>query len=317
MSINDHVFTFDIDESFYFEQNQRVESMLNLSIHPDITIQKNEDYLSIRGVLEVMGEYIKDQTEKEVDLREDYTRPYITNIKELGNNYNQFSQLIPVQITVPLYRVKNFEEITAEITQFDYEVSDHEQLFIRAELSIYGIDPSEEREAGQIDLPHVKNEDFELDVKKKEDKLIENEKVEEKEEETVSPKIEERAVESGTKNQEAREEKVLKAAQNDNLLEEQVEVEEGEGESLIKEEAEERSEIKSAATFLSNLFELEDQANYARIRLCIVQEGDSLERIAERFEIPTLQIIQYNGLEDGDLEAGELLYIPNRKKRTN
>lgn len=316
LASNDNVFTFDIDESFYFDQDQRVQNMLNLSIHPEITIEKTDDYVSIRGVLEVMGEYIKEKSEKEVDLRGDFTRRYITDIKELGNDYNQFSQLIPVQITVPLYRVENFEDLTAEITKFDYEISDKEHLFLRAELSIYGIDPSENKASRIKEKTEIEN--FELDRKMETAKPAKEEVNEEKGEEEALANIEEGLVELREENLQAEESKEKKTDQADDLAlvdfkEERVELEE----VMPKNEDGDPADIPSAASFLSSLFEVKDEANYSKIRLCIVQEGDTLERISERFEIPSLQIIQYNGLDDGNLQAGELLYIPNRKRKTN
>jgi len=50
------------------------------------------------------------------------------------------------------------------------------------------------------------------------------------------------------------------------------------------------------------------------MRICIVQDEDTIETIADRFEVSPLQLIKQNKLtEDFDVEPGQLLYIPFKK----
>jgi stage VI sporulation protein D len=45
--------------------------------------------------------------------------------------------------------------------------------------------------------------------------------------------------------------------------------------------------------------------------MCIVQEGDSLEQIAGRYDLPIHQLVQANNLEDEqDVTEGQVLTIP-------
>lgn len=304
MGINENVFTFDIEESMYFKQDQKVQNMLNLSLDPEITIQKYDDHVSIRGVLELSGEYILDPARDELEIEEDYTRQYITDITEGSNNYNEFSHLIPVQISVPLYRVKNFEDMTAEITEFDYEISDKEHLLVTAQLSIYGIDQSTDAEERKVES--FIEESFEFDAVIKD--IQEEEQEEEKDREnqkakTILPSLEEKVLEVHLEEQKE-EEETRSEGETPRLLDEKEE-----------DVDEEQEEIKSVANFLSTLFKSEEETRYSKIRLCIVQTGDTIEKIAERFELPTLQILQYNQLDDSELSPGELLYIPESKRK--
>src|SRR5699024_7046707 len=74
-------------------------------------------------------------------------------------------------------------------------------------------------------------------------------------------------------------------------------------------------ESKADVSYLSDMFRDDDsEEQYARMRLCIVQDKDTIESIAERYQIPTLQLLKQNQLDGDDLFAGQLLYIPNRKK---
>lgn len=50
------------------------------------------------------------------------------------------------------------------------------------------------------------------------------------------------------------------------------------------------------------------------MRLCIVQENDTIDTIAERFAISPLQLIKHNQLEEElEVNEGQLLYIPSKQ----
>ncbi|TDQ37949.1 stage VI sporulation protein D [Aureibacillus halotolerans] len=54
----------------------------------------------------------------------------------------------------------------------------------------------------------------------------------------------------------------------------------------------------------------EDGERLTRMKICIVQEGDSVEHLAEKYDVQSQQIVRENKLEDETLEEGQLLYIP-------
>ncbi|MDF1506899.1 stage VI sporulation protein D [Robertmurraya sp. DFI.2.37] len=55
----------------------------------------------------------------------------------------------------------------------------------------------------------------------------------------------------------------------------------------------------------------EDEEAVARLKVCIVQSGDTLDVIAERYEISTQQLLKFNHLEvNQDVFEGQVLYIP-------
>ncbi|MCR6107465.1 stage VI sporulation protein D [Salipaludibacillus agaradhaerens] len=53
-----------------------------------------------------------------------------------------------------------------------------------------------------------------------------------------------------------------------------------------------------------------DQEAYSKLRMCIVQSGESLETIADRYRIQPSQLIRMNRLKDEDVSEGQILYIP-------
>lgn len=55
----------------------------------------------------------------------------------------------------------------------------------------------------------------------------------------------------------------------------------------------------------------EDEEAIARLKVCIVQSGDTLDVIAERYEISIQQLLKFNHLEvNQDVFEGQVLYIP-------
>ena len=59
------------------------------------------------------------------------------------------------------------------------------------------------------------------------------------------------------------------------------------------------------------MFRGEDEEAYAKMRICIVQDKDTIESIAERYQITALQLIKQNGLDDEfEIRTGQLLHIP-------
>lgn len=61
---------------------------------------------------------------------------------------------------------------------------------------------------------------------------------------------------------------------------------------------------------LSDLFDDTVEETFTSMRLYIVQEKDTLESIAQRYDIPLTKILQHNRLETDDIGEGQLVYIP-------
>ncbi|MCR4369507.1 LysM peptidoglycan-binding domain-containing protein, partial [Bacillus amyloliquefaciens] len=62
--------------------------------------------------------------------------------------------------------------------------------------------------------------------------------------------------------------------------------------------------------YLTKLFTREEE-KFSRMKICIVQQQDTIDRVCERYDITTQQLIRTNALSfDDELEEGQLLYIP-------
>ncbi|PSL43993.1 stage VI sporulation protein D [Salsuginibacillus halophilus] len=79
------------------------------------------------------------------------------------------------------------------------------------------------------------------------------------------------------------------------------------------EEEEDEDEDRSD---LTKIFAMqEEEESFTRLCLCIVQENETLERIAERYNISTAQLLRWNKLSSERVTEGDLLYIPQKSPR--
>lgn len=65
------------------------------------------------------------------------------------------------------------------------------------------------------------------------------------------------------------------------------------------------------ARYLTSMFQREEEP-YAKMRMCIVQESDTLGSIAQKYKVPPTQLSRINDLGDEDVSAGQILYIPSK-----
>lgn len=77
-------------------------------------------------------------------------------------------------------------------------------------------------------------------------------------------------------------------------------------------EEEEETKTKSEnALYLTKLFAKSEEEEFTKLKICIVQQGDSLDKIAERYDVTVSQLLRANDLESpDDVHEGQLLYIP-------
>lgn len=75
----------------------------------------------------------------------------------------------------------------------------------------------------------------------------------------------------------------------------------------------EREEKESIS--LTQFFARKDENSVAKMKIYIVQEDDTLEDIADRYEVSVSQILRFNSLEPHqDAYEGQILYIPETQK---
>jgi len=55
---------------------------------------------------------------------------------------------------------------------------------------------------------------------------------------------------------------------------------------------------------------------FVKMRMVIVQKGETLDTLAERYGVSASSILRLNGLESGQLEEGQIVYIPGEERKT-
>jgi stage VI sporulation protein D len=75
----------------------------------------------------------------------------------------------------------------------------------------------------------------------------------------------------------------------------------------------EAADDRSNANFLVSMFGAREET-FTKVRVCIVQERDTLEKIATRYDVPASSILSSNKLEEDAVAEGQLLVIPQHRR---
>ncbi|MFD2681460.1 LysM peptidoglycan-binding domain-containing protein [Bacillus seohaeanensis] len=134
---------FSLEESIWFKRGQEVEELLSISLDPHITIQEQEQYVLIRGTLDLTGEYLPSSVE-EFDREEDWmdnsiNGKYVQIVEKREKGECEFVHRFPVDVTIPKNRIANLGEIDVYVEAFDYLIPENACLKLNADLTISGI----------------------------------------------------------------------------------------------------------------------------------------------------------------------------------
>lgn len=369
---------FSLEEAVWFKKGQEVEELLSISLDPHITIQEQEQYVLIRGTLDLTGEYLPSgsQPEEEPDNWYDFQHngKYVQRVEFREKGECEFTHSFPVDVTIPKNRIANLDEIDVYVDSFDYVVPENACLKLNADLTISGI-YGEQQVHAPIELAEdqviepvyraapaaeVLQDTEEESYEELEDLEYEDDREEEIEEETETEvhyeddgaeeeDVYEPFVVEGRKAPVEEEEVVIpisyEAKQENHPVfsydEEEFEYARGEQvvveEEVAAEEVQEMEEESSSLMFedessspeekaakkkplfkkkyesisLTDFFARKDEGRAAKMKVCIVQEGETLELIADKYDLSIPQLLRVNHLEaHQDVSEGHVLYIP-------
>nr|WP_281201216.1 LysM peptidoglycan-binding domain-containing protein [Bacillus altitudinis] len=130
---------FSVEESIYFKNGQEVSELLSISLDPDILVQEVNDYVSIRGSLELTGEYNINQEELmgESSSYASYRQADEVKVREDGTA--ELLHQFPVDITIPKNKISHLNDVFVFIDAFDYQLTESRLLTIQADLAIEGL----------------------------------------------------------------------------------------------------------------------------------------------------------------------------------
>ncbi|CAM3935675.1 LysM peptidoglycan-binding domain-containing protein [Lederbergia lenta] len=135
--------TFTVEESIWFERGQEVDELISISLSPHIELLNEEDYVVLKGTLELSGEYKHVNEENEVAFPI-MGRQYIQSVEIRNETESEFFHQLPLDITIPKRKVKKLEDIAVDIESFDYHLSENCRLQLLADIEIRGVYEEEE-----------------------------------------------------------------------------------------------------------------------------------------------------------------------------
>ncbi|WP_057911546.1 stage VI sporulation protein D [Peribacillus muralis] len=136
---NESYLRFSLEESVWFQKGQEVAELYSISLDPNVTIQESDQYVFIRGSLDLCGEYKDSQNGEQDEFSQTFLPKAVQKVERHLNGLNEFTHRFPVDITIPTNRIASLEEIDVSIQSFDYALPEHNCLKLQADLLITGI----------------------------------------------------------------------------------------------------------------------------------------------------------------------------------
>nr|WP_235867434.1 stage VI sporulation protein D [Priestia abyssalis] len=117
-----------------------MSELLSISLDPNISIQEDDQYVSIRGALILTGEYKNVQSDTEEQSLREYTNgKQVHEVMLREDGMSEFQHQFPLDITIPKNRIQNLEDVYVSIDMFDYDFPSENNLSLTADLSITGL----------------------------------------------------------------------------------------------------------------------------------------------------------------------------------
>lgn len=320
-----------ISEKYYIEKGQGIEQLLAVSLDESIRLHDFPSFIQLKGEIVLEGEYASENKDHDDGERHQFPqKKYMQSIQMLDNGVAYFRQIIPIDITIPKSNIKHIDDIQVEIKHFDYSIPTPYIFILFATVQVNGIvkeniSLSKEKESinhvNQIkekEVERIEEEEPEENVFVEHDEIEQiseellnkdmpeemehsevvdavQEEIEEIEEVEKVEEVEE--LEQRTMNQQEIHYTVISGEDNhvnDNIRYE-AEIEEQSDEQQLNERS-----------FLTELF---GEDTIATVTKYVVQTDDSVESIAEKFEITPSELMKNNHLHVSHVNAGDVLSI--------
>jgi stage VI sporulation protein D len=143
---NQSCLRFSLEESLWFRKGQEVEELVSISLDPDITIQENDQYVTIRGSLELTGEYKSYEPNNENENEGVTSQKFVERVDAREEGTCEFSHRFPVDITIPNNRIQSIYDIDVLVESFDYSIPERSCIKLAAELTISGLYGTEQQQ---------------------------------------------------------------------------------------------------------------------------------------------------------------------------
>ncbi|WML47364.1 stage VI sporulation protein D [Neobacillus sp. PS3-34] len=346
---NQSCLRFSLEESIWFRKGQEVEELVSISLDPDITIQENDQYVTIRGSLELTGEYKSHNDSSENE--EDPGLKYVQVVEEREAGVCEFSHRFPVDITIPNNRIQSIYDIDVVVESFDYSFPERSCMKLTSDLTISGLYGEQQHETApeqfepvvlhrnpQEDVEEVleqeeqeqdahyyasyEEDSFEAEARRQ----FEDEPPAEQHEFPTFPyqgianshpldlfkqyaRSEASTVpDTGTEEQFEQGEVTSEVQQAEHHAESSSSPEK----APVQQEVKKKKAPKKKSMSLTEFFARKEESDeVAKLKVCIVQRGETLDVLSERYDISVPNLLRVNNLEmNQDVYEGQVLYIP-------
>lgn len=347
---NESLLRFSLEESVWFQKGQEVAELLSVSLDPNITIHENDQYVTIEGALHLTGEYKRHGDEGSEEEEFPLSPKFVQEVTDRGEGITGFSHRFPVDITIPHNRIVSIYDIDVEIESFDYAFPERSCMKLTADLSITGLkgEETQQKATEQVEeevelvsrvpeaeepakpaIQPVKLEEtppaaandlfapFVAEARKTEE---ENEEVQVELEDVPTLQVAEPNLPDISFAAQRNEGYQTGSNQHGNS---QYEVDyespsftedesssSSSSEEIVKKKKKKITK-KQGISITEFLARKEEADDVAKLKVCIVQAGDTLESVAERYDVNTQALLRVNHLEvNQDISEGQVLYIP-------
>lgn len=363
---NESALRFSLEESIWFQKGQEVSELFSISLDPDITIHENDQYVTIEGSLQLTGEYRKHEV---WDTEEDIpsSPKFVETVEQRGEDVYEFIHHFPVDITIPVNRVKRVEEIDVKIDSFDYHLPERSCLKLVADLTIGGLygeqqntvaETKEDETPVEIHRPSIfeKEKAILKEIEETQEKAAEGDEEKElyvpfaaearkkperaeiaKPEEIANAEVwnqqpdilqthkmgvEDKEISFSARKDESPAHEVVNevmqksrsemAQTNEDESPEDYEESSSSSSSPDLPKKKKKKKSKKDGISLAEFFaRKEEDEDVTRVKVCIVQSGDTVDNIAERYDVSVQSILKVNDMEmNQDVYSGQVLYIP-------
>lgn len=306
-------------------EEQSFNELSSLEIEPVIKVRDLEKQVEVEGYLVLYGEF---------NIRNQYLEKNLDQFDALHfdsalNNYkiDSFQHRIPLSIKIDSKRVKDLSQIIVEVENFDYQIISNQEIEISSELKLLGINQanmveekiSKEKNKSDFtnDIEHKSIKNIEVDKEIK--KIIQEEKKEDYFKNKNDSEYPMYPLIKNIENQDINKKDITDDegsypdifANNDNEENETLETK-SKSKDMDETEEDNRGSENGTKTMLYGLLSGNENSQY-KIKMYFVQKEDSIDEIANKYEVNSIDVISLNKLEDNNIKVGQILYLPIKK----
>ncbi|PKR79129.1 hypothetical protein CEY16_05090 [Halalkalibacillus sediminis] len=134
-------FLFDLSEKINFRQGDEIDDLYGISVEPEISVIHEDDFIQLRGVLVISGDYQSMASEAPLYMVDDQEENnYVHHVRALDNGFTNFQYPIPVDITIPRSKINETDELRVEVQYFDYEIPEPSTMNVFTKIRLEGVE---------------------------------------------------------------------------------------------------------------------------------------------------------------------------------